>query len=119
MHIVTGQGHRHLTVGHSAKVIQFQRAKPADGARVTTQGNRPQARPHPLETLNGKTLAQDRRTELIDGAVFWAKIAAICAATGLLATLANKAIANAAHTTVVIKTGNSSDGIYRAVENQN
>lgn len=55
-------------------------------------------RPHPMEALNAQTMRADRRRELQDTAVFWIKIIAVCAATLAAMQIANKAIANVAHT---------------------
>mgnify|MGYP000737102700 CR=1 FL=1 len=51
-------------------------------------------RPHPMETLNARTIRADRRRELKETAVFWLKILAMFAATLAAIKIANEAIAN-------------------------
>lgn len=55
-------------------------------------------RPHPMKTLNARTMRADRRRELRNTAVFWIKIIAVCVATLAAMQIANKALANVAHT---------------------
>lgn len=55
-------------------------------------------RPHPMETLNARTIRADRRRELKETAVFWLKILAMFAATLAAIKIANEAIANVTNT---------------------
>lgn len=55
-------------------------------------------RPHPMETLNARTIRADRRRELKETAVFWLKILAVFAATLAAIKIANEAIANVTNT---------------------
>lgn len=62
-----------------------------------TDGKTP-TRPHQMEAMNARTMRADRRKELREAAFFWIKIIAVCAATLAAMQIANKAIANVAHT---------------------
>ena len=55
-------------------------------------------RRNPIEAMNERTLRDDRRRELCQTAIFWLKIAALCIVTLAAMQIANKAIANVAHT---------------------
>jgi hypothetical protein len=56
------------------------------------------SRPHPMETLNARTIRADRRRALKETAVFWLNILAVFAATLAAIKIANEAIANVTNT---------------------
>lgn len=65
------------------------RAGAAQRSVSSTTHVRLASRPHPMETLNARTIRADRRRELKETAVFWLKILAMFAATLAAIKIAN------------------------------